>query len=419
MKVLVIGGGGAEHALIWKLSRSKHVTKIHCSPGNAGIAGIAECINVEPQNVSALVDFVKYEWIDLTIVCSATPLAQNILDTFDRHGCRLYGLHRGALTLGTSRVASKDFMKRHRIPTAEYQVFSSPLLAQDYVQMKGLPLVIKTNSYPGERGVFTVTTMEDAADILNRVMKKKIYGESGNRAIIEEHLNGDRISLMSMADDKSILPLASISKTRGVPGKDKDPEPRVYNAYSPVTFMTKEIEKDIMDKVMYPVHKALTAEGILFRGFVSADIIVRKGDMYLSELSFGFGNLDAQVMMPVLKADIGELILSASEGSLSGCQIKEDVRRSFCLSLYSRRKRADEGAGFKIKGLDVVRKMEDVFVFHENTEFEKRDIHTPGEIALYVTGVGEDLTGAQTRACDAAKKIHFEGMRYRKDIEVF
>jgi phosphoribosylamine--glycine ligase len=414
VKVLVIGGGGTEHALIWKLSRSKHVAKIYCSPGNAGIAGIAECIDVSPHNVSALVDFVKYEWIDLTIICSETSLAQSIVDTFDRHGCRLFGLNGGSLALATSRVSSKNFMKRHRIPTAEYQVFSSHLLAQDYVQMKGLPIVIKTNGYSGEKGVFFVSTIEDADNTLKRVMKEKIYGDSGNQIIIEEHLKGNRISLVTLADDKTIMPLASASKYREIPDQNRDSAATVYSSFRPLSFMTKEIEKNIMEGVIIPVHRALTNEGIVFRGFISADLIVQKNSIYLSELQFGFGDLETQLIMPGIKADIGELILSASESRLSDIQIKEDGPASVCVSLFSKKEHAEGTTGFRIHGLDVIRNMDDVFVFHENTVFDKRDIFTPGGTALQVTATGVDIREAQRRACSAAEKIHFDGMEYKK-----
>jgi phosphoribosylamine---glycine ligase len=418
VKILVIGGGGTEHALIWKLSRSKHITKVYCSPGNAGIAEIAECIDVSPQNVDALMDFVKYEWIDLTIVCSQTLLDQSIVDTFDRHGCKLFGLNRGALALGTGRVSLKDFMKRYRIPTAEYRVFSSHLLAQDYIQMKGLPLVIKTNGYPGEKGVFHVLTVEEAAGTLKHIMKEKAYGDNGNQIIIEEHLQGKRMSLVTITDGKTILPLASLCKYRGIPSKDRCSDVTVYGSFNPASFMTREIEMNIVEKVIYPVHRALNTEGIFFRGFISADLIVQKSGIYLSELLFGFGDLETQLIMPGIKADIGELILSASEGRLSDIQIKEDKPMSVCIALFSEKKRAMGTTGFKINGLDAIKKMAGVFLFHENTIFEQRDIVTPGGMAMHITATGADLKEAQMRVYSAAEKIYFDGMQYRKDISM-
>jgi phosphoribosylamine---glycine ligase len=416
VKILVIGGGGKEHALIWKLSQSKHITKIYCSPGNAGIAGIAECIDINPHNVNALVDFVRYEWIDLTIVCSETSLAQDIVDVFERHGCNIFGLSRGSLSLGSSRVSSKNFMKRHRIPTAEYQAFSSHLLGQDYVQMKGLPLVIKTNGYPGDKGVFLASTIEDVADILKCIMKENMYGDSGNRIIIEEHLKGERIAFVTIADNKTILPLASVYKYRGMPDQDTDSPSTVYGSYSPVPLITKEIEKDIIEKVMRPVNKALNVDGMPFKGFISADLIVQKDSLYLSELQFGFGALEPQTIMPGFKADIGELILSALEGRLSDVQIKEGGKISVCIALFSKKGASEGSIGLKITGLDAIKKMEDVFVFHENTVFESSDIVTPGGTALYITAAGADLKEATMRAYSAAEKIHFDGVQYSKDI---
>jgi phosphoribosylamine--glycine ligase len=413
VKVLVIGGGGKEHALIWKLSRSKHITKIYCSPGNAGIAGIAECIAVSPHNVDALVDFVKYEWIDLTIICSEIFLAQSIVDAFERHGCKLFGLNRGALSLGASRIFLKDFMKRHRLPTAEYQAFSSYLLARDYVQLKGLPLMIKTNEYPGDQGIFCASTLEDAADNLRRIMKEKIYGESGSRVIIEEHLKGERISIVTIADEKGMLPLASVRKYRGRPELDVQSDSTVFGSYSPVPEITKEIEQNMMEKVIYPVHKALSAEGVFFNGFISAELMIQENSVYLLELQFGFGDLEPQTIMPVLKADLGEMILSASEGKLSDSQIRGDEKVSVCFALFSQKDLREESTGSKIKGLDSIKKMEDVYLFHENTMFDNRDIVTPGGTALYITATGTSLDEAKIKAYGAVEKIHFDGMQYR------
>lgn len=416
MKILVIGGGGREHALIWKLSRSKHITKIYCSPGNAGIAGVAECIDVSPQNIGALIDFVKYEWIDLTIICSQTLVTREIVDSFERNGCRVFGLTREASLLGSSRESTKDFMKRHRLPTAEYRVFSSYLLAQDYVQLKGLPLVIKTNGYPGDTGVFPVATREDASSVLKRVMKEKIHKDGGNRVIIEEHLNGERMSIVTIADGRTILPVASIYKFRGKQSYSAPTDPTVFGSYSPVPPMTKDVEKNIMEKVMQPVHKALTAEGIPFKGFLSADLVMKPGGTSLLELQFGFGDLEPQTIMPGLKADIGEAILSASEGRLSEFKMKADKSMSVCMALFSERLPGREGTSSKVEGLEAAEQLEEVFLFHENTVFENSDIVTPGGTALYVTATGRELKEAKTRAYRAAGGIHFEGIQYRKDI---
>jgi phosphoribosylamine---glycine ligase len=416
VKILVIGGGGREHAIIWKLSQSKHIMKIYCSPGNAGIAEIAECIDVSPHNVDSLVDFVKYEWIDLTIVCSETFLRQGIVDIFERHGCKVLGLNREALSLGVSRVFSKNFMKRHRIPTAEYQVFSSYVLAQDYVQLKGVPLVIKTNGYPGDKGVFPVSTIDDAVGTLKRIMKDKTSGDAGIRVIIEEQLKGERISLITLADGRTIVPLASVCKYRGIPDYGACSDTTVFGSYSPVPALSKEIENDIMGKIMYPLQEALNAEGIEFRGFISADLVVQRNNIYIFELQFGFGDLEPQTVLPRLKSDIGELILSVTEERLSEVHMKWDEKMSVCVPLFSGKDPSEESTGSKIKGLDTIKKMEDVFLFQGSTVFDNNDIIIPGGNALYITATGKSLEEAKTRAYSAAGKIHFDGMQYSKDI---
>ncbi len=412
MKALIIGAGGKEHALVWKLARSKHVARIYCSPGNAGIAEIAECIDVSPHNVDALVDFVKYEWIDLTIVCSEIPIAENIVDAFDHHGCRLFGLHRGVLMPAAGRVASKHFMKRHRIPTAEFRVFSSYLLAQDYVRMKGFPLVVKTDGYPGEKGVFPAATIEEAENMLRRIMKENICGDSGNRVIIEEHLKGERVSVLTIADDRTIIPLAYVYKYKGMTGLNAHSGPAVLASYSPARVTPLEIEKDIMEKAMRPLHNALHAEGAPFRGFISADLVIGKDNIYLAELRFGFGDMEPQTIAPGLKADIGELILSASEGRLSDVKIKAEGKESVCIALFTGERPAAGSAGLLIEGIDAAKQTEDVVVFHENTLFDNHNVVTPGGTALFISATGADRKEAAERAYSAAEKIHSAGMRY-------
>ncbi len=418
MKVLVIGGGGKEHALIWKLSRSKHITKIFCSPGNAGIAGIAECIDVHPQHVDALVDFVKYEWIDLTIVCSGIFLAPRIVDAFDRRGCKLFGLNRKAVSLGTSRVCLRDFMRRHRIPTAEYRVFSSYLPARDYVQLKGLPLVIKTDGSPGEKGIFYTSTFDDASEDLKRILREQMFGDSGSRIIIEEDARGERISFVTIADEKGIRPLASIHKYGGISELGGHSDPAVFCSCATVPDMTKKIEQQVMEDVMHPVHKALSAEGAFFRGFISADLIIQEKNISVFELQFGFGDLEPQTIMPGLKGDIGELILFASNGELSAAPSMSNGNISVCIALFSRKDPGGRGNVSKITGLDLLRNAEHVFVFHENTVFEDGDIVTPGGTALYVTAIGTTLEEASRRALSAAEKIHFPGMEYKGISEI-
>jgi len=392
------------------------MTKLYSSPGNAGIAEIAECIDVSPHNFNALADFVKYEWIDLTIVCSEKFLEQGIVDIFDRHGCRILGLNRESQSFGLSRVLIKNFMKRYRIPMAEYQVFSSNLLAQDYVQLKGVPLVIKTNGYPGDRGVFFASTVEDAMDTLKRIMKEKIYGDTGNRVIIEEHLKGQRISLLTISDGRTIVPLASVCKYRGIPDYAAHSDAAVFGSYSPVPAITREIENDIMEKVMHPLQKALNAEGIQFKGFISADLVVQRNSIHIFELQFGFGDLEPQTILPRLKSDIGELILAATEEKLSEVNMKWDEKMSVCVALFSKKEPGKENTGVKIKGLDIIKTMEDVFAFQENTVFDNNDIITPGGNALYITASGKGLEEAKTRAYSAVEKIHFDRMQYSKDI---
>ncbi len=416
MKVLVIGGGAKEHALIWKLSRSKHIAKIYCAPGNAGIAGIAECIDMSPHHVDALVDFVKYEWIDLTIVCSETALARGILDIFERNGCAVFGLSREILALNGSRVSSKNFMRQHSIPTPEYRVFSSHVLALDYVQLKGLPLVVKTDGSTGDEGVFLVSTFDDAADILKRIMRERLYGDDGSRVIIEEHVTGERMSLVMIADGGTIRLLGSVHKCRGVPERASSADVTVCGSYSPVASLSHQVEKGIMDRVVLPVHAALSSEGIAYRGFISLDLVVHADSVSLSELKFGFGELEPQVIMPGTAVDMGEAIILASEGRLSNVQAREMGKGAACMGLFSKRESIKGSTPAKIDGLESLRGRDDVFAFHENTLFDDHAIVTPGGVALTVAAVGRTVGEAFDTAYRSAENIHFEGKQLGKDL---
>jgi phosphoribosylamine--glycine ligase len=255
MKVLIIGGGGREHAIAWKLSQSRHVNQIYSSPGNPGIAEIAECIDVSPGDFRTLIDVVKYEWIDLTIVCAEQALADGIVNAFEREGCKILGPNRTAAQLQSSRVFAKGFLRLHRIPTANYRVFSSYPEAQDYVRMKGVPMVIKTDGHCGGRGIFVATSEDEAMGALKLIMKDRTIGDSGRQVIIEEGLKGDRVSVTALTDGKTILPLTSVfiyrSKSENAAGLITG----VMGAYSPAPLITDEVETYIMAKIFKPLQR--------------------------------------------------------------------------------------------------------------------------------------------------------------------
>jgi phosphoribosylamine--glycine ligase len=414
VKVLVIGSGGREHAIAWKMSGSKHISEIYCSPGNAGIAEIAECVDFSPSDFRALIDFVKSEWIDLTIVCSEKFLARGIVNAFEREGCRILGPDRTASQIRSSRVFTKNLLRLHRLPTAEYKVFTSYLHAQDHIRLKGAPVVIKTGGY-SEDGIFIASTVEEATDILKLIMKDRFFGDAGKQVIIEENLRGGRISFLALTDGKTITPLTSLYIHRSKLDNTTGPATAVAGAYSPVPFLKGGFEAYLLEKIMNPLLKAFNAEGIKYKGFISADLIVNKEKAHIFELDCCLGSLYAQAILPRLKTDLMDLVSAVTEERLSDTVITWRQKASVCIVVYSKGQPPDYQRDLR-EGLEKTKSMEDIVIFHEHSSFGDGDGFVPGSSIFSITSTGSDIEDAKTKAYNALEKIHFEGMYYSKDI---
>ncbi|MEW6213726.1 MAG: phosphoribosylamine--glycine ligase, partial [Nitrospirota bacterium] len=412
----VIGGGGKEHAIVWKLSQSRHVNRIYCCPGNAGIAEIAECIDVSPHDFDALVDFVKYEWIDLTIVGHEEILSRGIVDAFEKEGCRIFGPNRAAAQIGSSRVFAKDLMRLYRIPTAEYKVFTSYLHAEDYVRLKGTPIVIKADGSVEENGVFVASTVEDAIDALRLIMKERIFGDAGKRVIVEENLKGEEVSFMVFTDERTIMPLAGSQNYKRMFNGNTGPDTKGMGAYSPAPIITNELEASIMEKIMRPALKALNSEGIKYKGILYAGLMVDKGRPYVLKFNCVFGDPETQTVLPRLKTDLMDIVLAIIEERLSDINIEWRQKASVCVVVTSRGYSDKYQKDIIITGLERVKTMKDVVVFHAGTSFKNDDIVTSGGRVISVTATGADIKDARAKAYKALEKIHFDGMHYRKDI---
>jgi len=416
MKVLVIGGGGREHAIVWKLSQSRHVDKIYCLPGNAGISEMAECIDVDLDDFGALIDFVKYEWIDLTIVGPEEPLSRGIVDAFEREGRRILGPNRDAAQLESSKVFAKDFMRRYRIPTAEYRVFTSYLHAEDYVRMKGAPIVIKADGLAAGKGVFVASTLDEAIDALRLIMKERAFGEAGNRVVVEEFLDGEEASFMAFCDGKNVIPMASSQDHKRAFDGDRGPNTGGMGAYSPAPVITGEMEASIMRKIIWPVMKGLRAEGIKYRGVLYAGLMIKGGSPYVLEFNCRLGDPETQPVLSRLNGDFVDIAFAILDGRLSDIEVRWRPEASVCVVLASRGYPGSYEKGKVITGLDEAKRQKDTFIFHAGTSFEGGNIVTSGGRVLGVTALGRDIKEARERAYRAAALIHFDGMHYRKDI---
>lgn len=416
MKVLVIGASGREHAIVWKLFQSRYINRIYCCPGNAGIAEIVECIDLSPNGFLALIDFVKYEWIDVTIVGSGEFFSKGIVDVFENEGCRILGPVQTASQIGSSRVFAKDLMRLHRIPTAEFRVFTSYLHAQDYVRLKGVPIVIKTERSFDENGVFMVSTVEEAIDALRLIMKDRIFAEAGKRVIVEESIMGEMVSFIVLTDGKVIVPLTSLHKNKCIFNGDKGSGTVSMGAYSPSPILTKELETTIMEKIIRPTLKALNSGSMRYKGILSTDLIIEKGKPYVFEFNCSFGDLEAQTILPRLKTDFMDISLAIIGERLSDIDIEWKQEASVCIAILSRGNSGKYKKSAAITGLERIKAIKDVFVFHEGTSFNSEGIVASGERVVSITATGADLQDAKIKAYGAVEKIHFEGIYYRKDI---
>lgn len=416
MKVLVIGGGGREHTIVWKLSQSKHVDKIYCTPGNAGISEIAECLDIGSDNFNALLDFVKYEWIDLTIVGPEDPLSRGIVDAFEKEGRRVLGPNREAAQLESSKVFAKDFMRRYRIPTAEYRVFTSYVHAKDYVNMMGAPLVVKADGLAAGKGVFVCKTVDEATEALRLIIKEKAFGDAGNRVVVEECIIGEEASFMVFTDGKSVVPMASSQDHKRVFDNDEGPNTGGMGAYSPAPVITKAMEDKIMEKVMWPVMKGLRSEGIKFKGILYAGLMIKDDNPYVLEFNCRLGDPETQPVLSRLDTDLVEIAFGILDEKLSDIEIRWKPEVAVCVVLASKGYPGTYEKGKVITGLENIRGEDDTFVFHAGTVFNDNKVVTSGGRVLGVTALGNDIREAKEKAYRAIDKIHFDGMHYRKDI---
>ena len=417
MKVLVVGSGGREHAFVWKLSQSSRVTKIFCAPGNAGIARLAKCIDIKADDIASLLNFAKYEGIDLTVVGPEAPLTRGIADAFIKQGRMIFGVNAAASRLEGSKIFAKEFMLKYGIPTAEYKAFTSYQQAEEYVRLKGAPAVIKADGLAAGKGVFVVETVDEAINALNIIMKDRAFGDAGDKVIIEQRLKGEEASFMVLIDGETILPLASSQDHKRIFDNDEGPNTGGMGAYSPAPVVTKELEEDIMASIMNPVMKGLAREQIKFRGVLYAGLMICDGKPHVLEFNCRFGDPEAQPILMRLKNDLFDLMRATAEGRLSEVKLLWREEASLCVVLSSKGYPASYEKGKTIEGLDALIGRSDAVVFHAGTAAnDNGEFITAGGRVLGVTALGSDIKTAKENAYRTLEKIHFDGMHYRKDI---
>ena len=416
MNVLVVGGGGREHALVWTISQSPKVTKIYAAPGNAGIAGLAECAPIKAEDVPGLLAFAKAKAIDLTIVGPEGPLSMGIVDEFTKAGLRIFGPSGKAAEIEASKRFSKDLMKKYHIPTAEYGVFTDKAAAAAYVREKGAPIVVKADGLAAGKGVVVAETVEEALKALDIIMTEKAYGTAGERVVIEECLIGEEASFMAFSDGRTVVPMASSQDHKRVFDADKGPNTGGMGAYSPAPVVTGQLERAVMDTIMIPTVRAMEKEGRLFKGVLYAGLMIKNNEARVLEFNARFGDPETQPVMARLDTDLIEIIEAILDERLSTLEIKWKPESAVCIVMASGGYPGNYEKGKKITGLDTAAGMKGVLVFHSGTAMKNGNIVTDGGRVLGVTGLGPAVAAAIDNAYKGAREISFDGAHYRRDI---
>jgi len=417
MRILVIGSGGREHALVWKIAQSKLLDKLFCAPGNGGISRQAECIDIKAEDIPAILNFAKKEKIDLTIVGPEAPLAMGIVDEFRKYRLKVFGPEKQAALLESSKVFAKEIMAKYKVPTADFEIFEDAALAKKFVHRIGAPCVIKADGLAQGKGVVVARTVDEAEEAIASIMEKRIFGDAGNKVIIEECLVGQEASILVITDSREVISLASAQDHKRVFDNDEGPNTGGMGAYSPAPVVTGDLFKEILDKVVYRTIDGLAKEGIDYRGVLYAGIMLTKEGPKTLEFNVRFGDPETQAILPRLKSDLLEVMLAASEQKLSRVRVLEwDERACVCVVCASGGYPGEYEKGKEISGLDEARDLQDVVVFHAGTKNQDNKILTNGGRVLGVTGLGNTIKEAITRTYKAVDKIHFDGMHYRKDI---
>ena len=426
MRILVIGSGGREHALVWKIVQSKLVDKIFCAPGNGGILEATECVDIKADEIGELLRFARKEKIDLTVAGSEAPLSEGIVDEFKKNKLKIFGPHKKAAQLEASKVFAKELMAKYKVPTADFKVFESAEEAKKHIEKIGAPCVVKADGLAQGKGVIVAKTVDEAKQAVTSIVEERIFGAAGNKVIVEECLQGQEASIIVVTDSKEVVALASSQDHKRIFDQDQGPNTGGMGAYSPATVVTPQLFKEILEKVIYRTIDGLAKEGIDYKGALYIGVMLTKEGPKVLEFNVRFGDPETQAILPRLKSDLLEVMLATTEARLNRIAraggLKWDNRACVCVVCASAGYPGNYEKGKEIFGLDKAAKMKDVAVFHAGTrqmvdaETRERKIVTNGGRVLGVTGLGNTIKEAVANTYSAVEKINFEGMHYRRDI---
>ena len=416
MRVLVVGGGGREHALAWSIARSPKLSKLFCLPGNAGMAELGECVSGNPEDVDAVAEFAEKEKMDFVVVGPEAPLAAGIIDTLMKREIPVFGPRRNAAELESSKAFARVLMRRHAIPGPKFEIFATYNAARAYIAESEPPMVVKADGLAAGKGSFVCFDREDAFDALEQIMKHRRFGDAGNRVIVEEFLEGEEVSLLALTDGRTILPLEPAQDYKRVFDGDMGPNTGGMGAYSPPPFMSESEFEDVEKKILVPTVHAMRAEGRPFKGVLYAGLILTTDGPKVLEYNVRFGDPETQPLVMRLKSDLLELLRLCVEERLDTATPSWDERPAVCVVLASGGYPGKYEVGLPIEGLEKVRDLKDVVVFHAGTRLEDGKVVTAGGRVLGVTALGSDFKDARERVYEAVRMIDFHDMHYRTDI---
>ena len=414
MRVLILGSGGREHALAWKIAQSPRVKKIYCAPGNAGTASVAENIDISPDNIQALLNFALIKGIGLTVVGPEQPLVKGIADSFEESGLRVFGPSQRAAEIEGNKVFCKDLMKKYGIPTARYESFNSLEQVKLFTK-EDEPVVVKASGLASGKGVILCRNGKEARSAIQSIMQEKVFGNAGDQVVIEEFLTGQEVSLLAFTDGKTVLPLDSAQDHKAAFDDDKGPNTGGMGAYSPAPIFTDELKKKVIDEIMIPTVRAMAKEGRYYRGILYAGLMLTDSGPKVLEFNARFGDPETQPIMMRIQNDIVPIFEACIDGTLATQNLEWKKEPSVCVVMASKGYPGFYEKGREITGLNSGENKQTV-VFHAGTKLDNEKVLTNGGRVLGVTALGSDINEAIKNAYNEVDKIKWDGIHYRKDI---
>jgi phosphoribosylamine---glycine ligase len=416
MKILVIGGGGREHALVWKIAQSPLVTKLYCAPGNPGTAALAENLPIAVDQLDKLLVFAYENNIDLTVVGPEQPLSLGIVDLFESHGLKVFGPSQKAAYIEGSKAFSKDLMQKYHVPTAAYGVFTDQAEAEAFINSTGAPIVVKADGLAAGKGVIIARTCEEAISAVRDMLSGNAFGTAGSRVVIEEFLTGEEASFLVITDGKNVIPLASAQDHKAIFDNDLGPNTGGMGAYSPAPVVSPAIHEKAMLQVIRPTIDGMAAEGRPYRGVLYAGLMVKDGEVKTLEFNARFGDPECQPLLMRMKSDIVPVLLAVANGDLGNSRIEWHDKAAVCVVMASEGYPGDYRKGDLISGLEQAAEVKDLYVFHAGTALKDGACVTNGGRVLGVTALGSTVKEAIAAAYQGVSKISWPGVQSRTDI---